>query len=228
VRRPKAEWLAAACLGAALALSRAGPALPTAAARTAVVVLDPGHGGIDPGAPGPQGRAEKTVNWAVAQLTAARLRASGIPVLLTRTGDRAPTEPSYTEAGDLRARAHLANRVGAAVLVSIHANAEPTGRAQGPLVYYPAGSRAAYRLAVFLAQALGKATGLSARPRPARHVVLLLAMMPAVTVEVGFLTHPEEGMRLFRPEWQDRLAAGIAAGILDYLRASLFSSKTTT
>lgn len=227
MRRPKALWLAVACLAAAFSVSRAGPALPTAAMRTARVVLDPGHGGIDPGAPGPAGRPEKDVNWAVARQVADRLRAAGVPVLLTRTGDRAPTEPSYTEAGDLRARAHLANRARAVVLVSIHANAEPTGRAQGPIVYYLAGSAAGRRLAAFLARALARATGLYARPRPARHLVLTLAMMPAVTVEVGFLTHPREGERLFQTEWQARLADGIAAGITDYLRASLSSSSTT-
>lgn len=219
-------WLAFALLLGAFYAVRSGPALPTAAERSALVVLDAGHGGVDPGAPASRGRWEKDVNWAVTQLVAARLRAAGVPVLLTRADDRTLAVP-YTEAGDLRARAHVANRARATVLVSLHANAEPTGRAQGPIVYYRAGSTSSRRLAQSLTEALGRSTGFFAPPRPARHLVLVMAMMPAVTVEVGFLTHPTERERLFQADWQARLADGIAAGIVAYLRAALSSSSTT-
>ncbi len=117
-------------------------ARPTAAARGAVtVVLDPGHGGRDPGARGVTGEPEKLVTLAVAELVAADLaRQGGIEVVLTRSDDSTIS---------LEQRTAIANARGADLFVSIHANASPNRRTHGIETYTlnNTGDRATIRLA---------------------------------------------------------------------------------
>jgi N-acetylmuramoyl-L-alanine amidase len=111
-----------------LRVARSAPVTPLATARTGpLVVLDPGHGGEDDGAKGPGNELEKAIALAVARATAARLQADGIPVRLTRDAD---------ETVSLTDRTALANRLGATVFVSIHANASPAKGARGAETYY--------------------------------------------------------------------------------------------
>ncbi len=93
-----------------------------------LIVIDPGHGGRDPGAIGPSGIMEKDVNLALAKVTAETLRQQlGVRVLLTREDDR------YL---GLRERTEYANRVGADLFISLHANASPSSRAYGVETYF--------------------------------------------------------------------------------------------
>lgn len=192
---------------------------PGAAPATArpVIVLDPGHGGPDPGALSRSGVQEKLINLAIAQQTAARLSQAGLAVVLTRAGDTAALPGNPWVESDLRARTWIANHHGASLLISIHANAEPTHTAQGPIVYYYEGSWASEQLAKILEGQLARATGIYHAPRLSHHLVLQQANMPAVTVEVGFLTHAAEAEALTSPVWQARLAQAIARGIEQYL-----------
>ena len=99
------------------------------AARSALVrrvVIDPGHGGIEDGAIGPAGAKEKDVVLAIARHLAARLRASGLEVILTRNGD---VELSLDD------RAALANQHRADLFISLHANASRFSRARGAETY---------------------------------------------------------------------------------------------
>ncbi len=99
-----------------------GPA-PTAGSGAFHVVLDPGHGGTNTGARGAsEGVLEKRVTLAVTQKIAEELRAAGLEVSLTRQADRTLT---------LRQRADIANRRGADLFVSVHANASPTRSQRG-------------------------------------------------------------------------------------------------
>jgi len=93
-----------------------------------LIVIDPGHGGRDPGAIGPSGVMEKDVNLALAKATATALRQQlGVKVLLTREDDR------YL---GLRERTEYANRVGADLFISLHANATTGNRAYGVETYF--------------------------------------------------------------------------------------------
>jgi N-acetylmuramoyl-L-alanine amidase len=103
----------------------AGP--PEARPPVRVVALDPGHGGAEKGAVGPTGLAEKEVTLAVARHAAARLRARGLEVVLTREDDREVT---------LEERSAIALATGADLFVSIHANAEATGKQTGVETFY--------------------------------------------------------------------------------------------
>jgi N-acetylmuramoyl-L-alanine amidase len=111
-----------------LRLAKSEPAAPLVRPKGGpLVVLDPGHGGEDLGARGPAGESEKAVTLAVAQATAARLQAAGVTVRLTRDGD---------EMVALTDRTALANRLQAAVFLSIHVNASPARGAHGAETYY--------------------------------------------------------------------------------------------
>jgi N-acetylmuramoyl-L-alanine amidase len=109
--------LAAPQPAATVPTPRAGP----------LVVLDPGHGGEDQGAKAPGGELEKDVTLLVARMTAAQLQAAGVTARLTREGD---------EAVALTDRTAQANRLQAAVFVSIHANASPAKGARGAETYF--------------------------------------------------------------------------------------------
>ena len=188
------------------------PRRPRAAGwRGRPVVLDAGHGGRDPGAIGVNGLREKTVNLAVCERVARRLRAAGHAVLRTRRGD------AFV---DLDARAAVANRARARLFVSIHANAAASEAARGFEVYV---CRAAGRRARAAAGAIARrlaAAGIPSRGvKEADFRVLVGTTGPAVLVEMGFLTNRAEAARLRRPDHQGRLAAAIAAGIEDFLAA---------
>lgn len=185
----------------------------------AIVVVDAGHGGPDPGAVGANGVREADLNLAVAADVANDLRLAGIAVVMTRADDTALAHP-FSVRRDLLARSAVANGVGASVLVSIHINTESTGTVHGPIVYYPAGRPASHRLANLLEQQLAVATGTAHRPRPAHFLVLWTARVPAALVELGFLTHAQDARQLEDPAYQQLLAAAITRAILNFLHGT--------
>lgn len=196
------------------------PAAPMAAGRP-LVVIDPGHGGIDPGAVAPGGVMEKHVNLAIARLTAEQLSARGVAVALTRSGDSPALAGSrYVVVSDLRYRAWMARHLGATLLISIHVNSESTHTVFGPIVYYGRHSAPSKQLAESLAQTLSASTGSRHPPRPAGHFILREAPMPAATVEVGFVTHPGDLVRITTRTYQKTLARALAEGVMRFLGVS--------
>lgn len=203
------------------------PVAARPSARLAVTVLiDPGHGGVDPGALAPAGLEEKFVTLRIALAAARRLSELGLGTYLTRTGDRAVAEGPWNVTTDLITRGHLARDVGARLFVSIHADSEPTGQARGPRVYYLRGSAPSLRLAQCIETALNTLTGLYQPPRDAGYLVLRTAGRPAVLIETGFLSHPLEGKALANPAWRASLGEAIALGIARYVDGSRTSVAT--
>lgn len=234
------------------------------------VVLDPGHGGKDPGAIGPSGLKEKDVNLDVARRLARRLRERGIEVVLTRTSDVFIP---------LAERSHIANREQPDLFVSIHADAAPRASAAGATTYLvkeafrgpgqrtvtPA-ERAALaakdaalnpthvgveptgrvaRLALWqvmlaeyrresrlLAEAvqrrLPRRTGQPDRGvREAAYSVLKWTYVPAVLIEVGFLSNPAWEARLAEPDYREETARAIAEAIFEFDRQLALSAHTS-
>lgn len=182
-----------------------------------VVVIDPGHGGSDPGAIGPDGVKEKDVNLAIAGKVAEILRQQGVNILLTRPGDG--------DAG-LVERAQLANSNNAEVFVSIHSNSSTNSGMGGTATYTyaPAGTplglqrESRLRLARLLQEELVQALGLrDAGVFEENFSVLRNTSMPAALVEVAFLSNPVEEQLLASPGFQDRAARAIARAITRYL-----------
>ncbi|MFO8057546.1 MAG: N-acetylmuramoyl-L-alanine amidase [bacterium] len=224
--------------------------------RKFVVVLDPGHGGKDPGAVGPSGTYEKDIVLALAKRTKKTLsaRRPDVEVRLTRTDDRFLT---------LVERTAMANTMGADLFVSIHCNAARTSNAAGIESYYLDNTtdRASLKLAakenfvtektmrktkdttnLILADMITSSKVEDSVPL-ARYVqksmishvsrkypdtkdkgvkkapfwVLTGATMPAVLLEVNFISNPKEEKRLRSSRYQQEVASSIALGITDYL-----------
>lgn len=187
---------------------------PTTPNSRLVIVIDPGHGGPDPGAIGRGGIQEKDMTLAVARQVAALLQQQGIQAILTRSDDRNV---------ELQPRVDIAERADATLFVSIHANSINLSRpdVNGAEVYYY-GSGASQVLAQTLQRTIIQDTGMSDRGvRTARFYVLRNTTMPSVLIEMGFVTGRDDAPRLSNPAFQSRMAAAIVRGILQYTQRNL-------
>ena len=178
------------------------------------IVLDPGHGGKDPGAVSPGGIKEKDINLAVAKKLAAKL-SSYADVYLTRWTDK---ELGNSDKEDLGARVNLANSLKADVFVSIHCNSASNPTAQGMEVYTLPGRGPADELAQAIIDAWAEV--FPGRPvrghKEANFYVLQETSMPAVLVELGFLSNPEEEKLLANEDFQVKAADALVLAIKRY------------
>lgn len=178
--------------------------------EAAVIVLDPGHGGDDPGAGGTS-VSETDLCWDLSRRIAARLSAAGADVHLTRTADEGP---------DGSERARRANKTDADLFVSVHLNAHTEASAGGASTYYFSGSRAGEELAEMIQQRLLKLGLRDCRSHARSYSVLKETRMPAVLVEPVFISNPDEAARIQAPEFRDDVADAIVAAINDYFDAA--------
>lgn len=187
--------------------------LPRVPRGRIVVAIDPGHGGRDPGAVGIGGLQEKQVIFPISQQVAAILREQGVDVVMTRNSDIEL---------DLDPRVQIAERADADLFVSIHANAINLSRpdVNGLETYYYSGAGARFARTVHdvVLQMMGMR---DRRVRQARFYVLRRTSMPAILVEVGFVTGAEDINNLRDPEWRSRMANAIARGILTHIQREL-------
>lgn len=181
---------------------------PARPATRFTVLIDPGHGGSDPGAIGRGGIQEKEIVLDISRRVARLLEAQGIRAVLSRTQDTTL---------DLAPRVALAERVNATLLVSIHANALNMNRpdVNGVETYY-------YQNGQWLARSIHKnvlaTTNATDRGvRQARFYVLRRSSMRATLVEVGYVTGAQDAPRLATSQYRQQLAQGIAQGISRYL-----------
>ena len=190
-----------------------------------IVYLDAGHGGYDPGA-SYFGISEKSLTLAIQSRVKAKLEAEGYQVVTTRTSD------TYV---DLIDRSRAANASESDIFVSIHINASGSSAAQGietyyyqPYAEYPSRINATYHanptrlsmsdtLANAIQSSLINATGAQNQGvKRQTFAVLRETTAPAVLLELGFLSNPQEAARLNTSAYQETLANAIVAGIKSY------------
>ena len=190
-----------------------------------VVYLDAGHGGYDPGA-SYFGISEKSLTLAIQSRVKAKLEAEGYQVVTTRTSD------TFV---DLTDRSRAANASESDIFVSIHINASGSSAAQGietyyyqPYAEYPSRINATYHanptrlsmsdtLANAIQSSLINATGAQNQGvKRQTFAVLRETTAPAVLLELGFLSNPQEAARLNTSAYQETLANAIVAGIKSY------------
>ena len=211
---------------------------PARALKTAgwtTVVLDPGHGGEDPGALNGRGVAEKSLTLDIAKRVKSKLRACRVECRLIRERDSTVS---------LDQRCLLGSRLGADLWVSLHLNSSKNRATSGietyvlPAAGYSATSdperpdaRARYSSCsgnrfdganLLLAHCVHKGVVTQSRAedrgiRRARFFVLRNASCPATLVECGFLSNPTENSRILDESYRDTLAEGVARGILTYI-----------
>jgi N-acetylmuramoyl-L-alanine amidase len=174
-----------------------------------IIVVDPGHGGKDSGAPGIGGLLEKDVVLPISQRIAAVLQQNGINAVLTRDSDY------FVE---LQGRVDIAERSHANLFVSIHANSIDNRSDVNGLetYYYDSGYGLAQAVHSTILQNVGtiKDRGI----RKARFYVLRKNSMPAILVETGYMTGRQDNPRLGNRDYQNRMADAIARGIIKYLQ----------
>lgn len=183
------------------------------------IFVDAGHGGPDPGAVG-NGVTEEYVNLNVARYLAQDLREAGYAVMEYRT---TPTENVLANKNaDLRNRANMANEWGADYFISIHTNSSTNPSAQGAEAYVYRLGGEAEDLAESILESISDSLGsINRGVMAANFAVLRLTRMPAVLVELGYLTNPTEALNLNSPAWQRAVAEAIAVGIISEIGPSV-------
>jgi N-acetylmuramoyl-L-alanine amidase len=183
---------------------------------TGLIVIDPGHGGSDPGAVNKQlNLTEAEVTLDISNRLARILKSQGWNVVMTRTSDVDVSYKGSSAKEELGARVKVANQAKADLFVSIHCNASVSPKSAGTsLHYYKKGD---YVLASTMHQAVLSSTGRNNRGVvPNRFYVLAHSQMPAVLVETAFLTNPTEGALLNDPAYRQKIAEGLAQGLRQY------------
>lgn len=184
------------------------PRVAAGSLRGRSIVVDPGHGGEDPGALGRGPMPEKAINLDIARNLATELRDRGANVTLTRSGDRFIS---------LDARAALADRTGADLFISIHADSSKKSSVQGMTIYIGRNASGESRRAAQAVAGALERNGLELRGvNSAGYRVLVGHSRPAMLIECGFVSNRAEAERLASASYRARIAAAIAEGVASH------------
>lgn len=185
------------------------------------IVIDPGHGGNDAGAIGPTGVMEKNVTLRVSLELQRLLEAEGAQVIMTRDTDRtvSPKGAAASDIEELGARCEVANRIGADIFISIHADSFTRPEARGTTGYYYSKSTSGkgQKLADCIRRNLIEQLGTPSRgTQPCNFYVVKHTDMPATLIELGFISNKDEEKLLNSEDGVRKAAQGILDGIEDY------------
>ena len=176
-----------------------------------VIIVDPGHGGKDPGASG-HGVREKDINLEIAKKLAIILQNAGGRAVMTRTTDVFIT---------LDNRAAAAERYNADMLVSIHADSIGKSHISGATVLTGARASSSSKKAAWMIEAALENAGISCRAHRSQQLRVCDGhSKPAVLVETGFLTNRQEARNLDTDWYQNKVANAIASGVIRYLNSN--------
>lgn len=188
-----------------------------------VIVIDPGHGGVDGGAVSKDGLVEKEITLKISIFLRDYLQEAGAYVVMTREEDTdlagSETEKiSKRKAEDLMNRVHLIKAKHANAVISIHLNAFPQSRFSGAQTFYHPSRKENKRLASFIQQSLIQQLENTDRLPKQKGDVFLLneSPVPTTLVEVGFLSNPQEAKLLRDEDYQRKVAAAIYYGIIGF------------
>ena len=188
-----------------------------------VIILDAGHGGADSGAVGVNGSMEKDLNLSLSKDLAALLRLAGYTVIETRTDDsmlgEAEAQKGHRKQADLEGRLAVTEQYPNGVLISIHMNTFPTADCEGVQVWYSQNHAASKDWATAVQEGVSRTLQPSnhRRIKAATSGIYLLrhARIPAILIECGFLSTPEECERLCDPLYRRQLALVFFAAITE-------------
>jgi N-acetylmuramoyl-L-alanine amidase len=179
-----------------------------------IITIDPGHGGSDPGAVGPAGTQEKEHALTISLYVRDLLQEAGHEVVMTRETDIDVAEAGATAGEELGARVDIANLAAADVFISIHINAADNQQAQGAETwYYMSGMDLARYIQAEIVQ-----LGLDDRGvKQGNFYVLKHTDMPAILVELAFISNPEEEVLLSGVDFRRQAAKCITDGLQRWL-----------
>ena len=195
-----------------------------------VVVIDAGHGGVDPGAVGKSMVLEKDVTLAVSKRLQILIQQSGAKTIMVREEDNdLGTSQGLLKRKreDLAQRLQLAMDAQAEVYLSIHANSFPDAKLTGAQTFYHSDSPEGKLLAQSIQQELNNMTNGHRVIKGNQDIyVLKKAHQAAVTIELGFLSNLAEEQLLTTPEYQQKLAVAIYQGLNVYFSKQTEGSKS--
>lgn len=181
-----------------------------------IICIDPGHGGTDVGAIGAISQ-EKNITLAISKKVADLLNDAGAKVIMTRTTDVDVYAPYDAAAEELQARCNIANAAKADAFISVHIDSFSSADARGVTAYYNSKTPHDYSLAKYIHNQNMQATEFPDRgTRTANFYVLLHTNMPAVLLELGFISNPAEERALNSEKQQQNFAESIVKGLADY------------
>lgn len=185
------------------------------------VVIDPGHGGNDPGKVGVTGTLEKNINLKIALHLKEMLEAQDLQVIMTRDTDKdLATTSTNLKVSDMKERISLIQKSSADIVVSIHQNSYSSPEIYGAQCFYYTNSPEGEQLASILQNQIIASTN-QTKIREIKdnnnYYLLKHSTPPTVIVECGFLSNPEEENLLLTEEYQRKMAWAIHLGILQYL-----------
>lgn len=192
-----------------------------------VIVLDPGHGGIDGGAVSASGIVEKNINLSIALKLRQLLTLSGYTVILTRETDCSIHDPSAKtvkeiKTSDIRNRLALMKQHGG-VFVSIHQNSFTQSKYNGAQFFYAAASGSAELAECFRSTVCEQLQPDNTRAtKPCTDDVYLIyhASTTAVLAECGFLSNPEEAAALSSEAYQQKMAFALYCGLIRFFQTN--------
>ena len=180
--------------------------------RGVVVVIDPGHGGDDPGCSGADGIREADICWDIATRLATRLVESGARVRFSRTEASGP---------DVEGRARHANGSGADLFLSLHLNSDLSQPAEGASTYYFPRSLSGEALADHIQRELVALGQRDCRSHARAFPILRATRMPAVVIEPAFITNPDDAKKLGDPDFRAAIAEAITGALRTYFEEAL-------
>lgn len=217
------RWLCS-CLVVCFMMCMSGCALETGAPMASdIVLLDPGHGGFDGGTSAEDGTLEKHLNLAIALAVRDMLFVCGVPVEMTRSTDQGLEEDASAsihnkKVSDMHRRLAMYNA--SALVISIHQNHFSVPKYSGAQIFYSANHADSVALAECIRSAITEwVQPLNTRElKKATDSIYLLryARVPAILVECGFLSNPDERDKLKQPAYQQQMAFAVMAGYWNY------------
>ena len=187
-----------------------------------VVVIDAGHGGMDPGKVGVSGALEKEINLAIAYELKELLEQNDIMVVMTRTDDDglyAETDRNKKSA-DMKERIRLLAETAPLLAVSIHQNSFTDSKSHGAQVFYYEGSSSGKQGAELIQEAMKRELA-DGNHRLAKanssYYMLKKSSCPLVIVECGFLSNPQEEQLLMTEEYQRKVAWAVHLGVMEWM-----------
>lgn len=189
-----------------------------------IIVIDPGHGGNDPGKVAINSALEKDVNLAIALKLKKYLEQEDMEVVMTRQEDKGLYEEtdSNKKVHDMKNRLAIMEGAKPALVVSVHQNSYPEESVSGVQVFYYRDSVEGKRAALLVQEQM-IATLQPAKEREAKenstYYILKKTTVPTIIVECGFLSNREEADRLTSEDYQERVAWAIHLGIMRYINS---------
>lgn len=187
------------------------------------IVIDAGHGGVDPGKVGINGELEKDINLKIAKLLKQFLQTEGIETVMTRESDKGlyDEDASNKKVQDMKRRLEIIEAGNPVLVISIHQNSYHEESVKGAQVFYYSAGEESRQLAEAIQLRLKKTDPENRREAKGNDSYFLLkkTAKPIVIVECGFLSNREEAEKLASPLYQEKMAWDIYMGIMQYLNA---------